>query len=175
MPKDLGKVLEKRINKVNYEYRKDKLAVIKKEEVPIHVTRRGLVATLSTVDYTGAIKVKINDQIIGLGIVFDAKETKSKTSFPLSNIHQHQLEFLKLHEEIGSCSFLLIQFTSIHREEAFMVPINFIYKVWENARDGGKKSIKYDQFDKNWLVKIDNYLTNILNKEWKGSLEKMFK
>ena len=41
----------------------------------------------STLDYTGIYKNKY--------IEFDAKETKSKTSFPLSNIHSHQLEHIK--------------------------------------------------------------------------------
>ena len=79
--------LEKRANKANLKYRKSKKAVIQKVRTPILYTRKGLIAQQSTVDYTGIIAPK------GQGIAFDAKETKNKTSFPLKNIHQHQLNF----------------------------------------------------------------------------------
>lgn len=41
----------------------------------------------STLDYNGIYKGKY--------IEFDAKETKNKTSFPISNIHRHQIDYVR--------------------------------------------------------------------------------
>ena len=45
--------------------------------------------TPSTTDYNGVYN--------GYYIDFEAKETKNKTSFPLNNIHSHQVEHMKIH------------------------------------------------------------------------------
>jgi recombination protein U len=181
MPKNLGKKLERRINKANYKYRKDRTAMIKKEEIPIHITKLGPKASMSTVDYIGIVplwaplKEIIGLHMVGAYIAFDAKETKVKTSFPLANIHQHQLEFLKYIRSLGGIAFFLIQFTSLHEDEAFMVPIPVIDKAWENARKGKRKSIRYKDFKKQWLVPIDNYLNHFINQSCINSWIKMYK
>ena len=114
--------LEKRANKANLSYRKTKKALIQKVPTPILYTRRGLIAQQSTVDYTGILAPK------GKGIAFDAKETKSKTSFPLANIHEHQLNFLELFESLGGIAFFLIHFKTLHPEEAFVTPLSLVQK-----------------------------------------------
>ena len=114
--------LEKRANKANLKYRKSKKALIQKVPTPILYTRKGLIAQQSTVDYTGIIAPK------GQGIAFDAKETKNKTSFPLKNIHQHQLNFLNLFEELGGIAFFLIHFKSVYENEAFKTPLKLVNK-----------------------------------------------
>ena len=57
--------------------------------------------TPSTTDFNGIYK--------GYYIDFDAKETNSKTSFPLSNIHHHQIEHLKDVHQHGGIAFLIVQ------------------------------------------------------------------
>lgn len=171
-----GKNLERRINRANYRYRKEGTAMIKKEEVPILITATKLQPTLSTVDYTGSLTIWYKDnKKVGLFIAFDAKECASKTSFPLKNIHQHQLEFLKAHQQLGSKTFFLIHFTSLHIDEAFLVPIDFIDAAWTAAEQGGSKSIKYEKFNKDWLVPIDNYLINLINKSCENLLDATYK
>lgn len=88
MPKRRGKALESSINKCNLKYRKDKLAIIQNINTPVLLTKAGVVTKTSTVDYFGVCGPN------GHAIAFDAKETKSKTSFPLKNIHDHQIVFL---------------------------------------------------------------------------------
>tara|TARA_Y100000034_G_C6795341_1_gene356424 strand:- start:583 stop:942 length:360 start_codon:yes stop_codon:yes gene_type:complete len=114
-----GNELEKKANKANLGYRKRKEALILKVPVPILYTAKGLVVQQSTVDYTGLIKG-------GKFIAFDAKETQNKTSFPLRNIHEHQLNYLELVEELGGIAFFLIHFKKLYATEAFMTPLSII-------------------------------------------------
>ena len=130
--------LEKRANKANLNYRKAKEALILKVPVPILYTSKGLIAQRSTVDYTGLIKG-------GKFIAFDAKETKSKTSFPLSNIHDHQLNYLELVEELGGIGFFLIHFTQLYDNEAFVTPLSIVKKYWYGNT---RKSIPIKDFKK---------------------------
>jgi len=128
--------LEKKANKANLRYRKSKQALILKVPTPILYTRRGLVAQQSTVDYTGLIKG-------GQFIAFDAKETQSKTSFPLANIHQHQLTYLELVEELGGQAFFLIHFKKLHSEQAYITPIPLVSRYWYREK---RKSIPIKEF-----------------------------
>ena len=56
----------------------------------------------STVDYIGAVQ--------GIPVCFDAKECSVDT-FPLSNIHPHQVEFMNAFEQQGGIAFFLIFFS----------------------------------------------------------------
>tara|TARA_B100001758_G_scaffold247955_1_gene269092 strand:- start:18790 stop:19155 length:366 start_codon:yes stop_codon:yes gene_type:complete len=114
--------LEKKANKINLVYRKEKRALIQKVPTPILYTRKGLIAQRSTVDYTGILAPG------GKGIAFDAKETKNKTSFPLSNIHEHQLAFLDIFESLGGIAFFLIHFKSVHKDKVFVTPLSLVHK-----------------------------------------------
>ena len=91
-----GMTLENDINITNDYYKNNKIALIYKKPTPIKVIKvnyaktrilDGFYETQSTLDYNGIYKEKY--------IEFDAKETRSKTSYPLSNIHKHQLEHIK--------------------------------------------------------------------------------
>ena len=83
------------INKVNYHSRKDALITEAHFKIP------------STTDYNGIFKGKYID--------FEAKETKNKTSFPLSNIHTHQIEHLKKIINLGGIGFIIVRFTSLNQ------------------------------------------------------------
>lgn len=149
----------------------DKIAIINKVEVPILVTKTGLIPRQSTVDFTGIYsksykEVGVRPDFaqtvkVGRGIAFDAKETENKTSFPLKNIHQHQLTFLEYFSEVGGDAFLLIQFKKIHTDHAFVTPLDFVKKFWYDT--GSRRSLPYKEFDKAWLVSIDDYLKYFLN------------
>ena len=88
-----GMDLEELINLSNEYYLQEDIAVIYKKPTPITIVdasfdTHGRVITKayfkepSTLDYNGIYRGKYVD--------FDAKVTKSKTSFPLSNLHEHQ-------------------------------------------------------------------------------------
>ena len=82
-----GMTLEQDINITNDYYMDKKIALIYKKPIPIKVIRINQTKTRivdafyekkSTLDYSGIYKEKY--------IEFDAKETNSKTSFPISNM-----------------------------------------------------------------------------------------
>lgn len=151
-----GKDLEKRANRQNILYRKDFQALILKVEVPIIITSKGLVAKQSTVDYTGTLNG-------GKSIAFDAKETRSKTSFPLANIEEHQLAYLSFQQKLGGIAFFMIHFKTVYPDQAFITPVSLI-KKYHNV-DGMRKSIPLKEFKKKWLIKIENYLEKVKEME----------
>lgn len=111
--KNRGLDLEFLINITNEYYLENDIAVIYKKPTPITVHKvdykhnkvtEGYYKTPSTLDYNGIYKGKYID--------FDAKETLNKTSFPLSNIHPHQIKHIKRVIEHGGISFIILKMNS---------------------------------------------------------------
>ena len=110
--KNRGMWLESIINDSNTYYLNKDIALIYKKPTPIKVldvsypTRKTTVINkavfenISTLDYVGIYK--------GRYIEFDAKESKSKTSFPLANIKKHQIDHIRNVIKHGGLSFLII-------------------------------------------------------------------
>ncbi|RIN84004.1 Holliday junction resolvase RecU, partial [Mammaliicoccus sciuri] len=90
-----GMRLEEEIDKSNEYFRLENIAVIHKKPTPIQIVdvdypkrqkaviKEAYFRKPSTTDYNGVYN--------GYYIDFEAKETKNKTSFPLNNIHDHQV------------------------------------------------------------------------------------
>ena len=111
-----GMTLESDINSSNKYYLENDIALIYKKPTPIKVVKvnyernkitEGYYEVPSTTDYNGIYK--------GQYIDFEAKETKSKTSFSLNNIHPHQIKHLISVERHGGISFLIIRFTVLNK------------------------------------------------------------
>lgn len=112
-----GMNLEADLNITNSYYRDIDKAYIYKKPTPIKIvdvdykSRQTAVITKayfaepSTTDYNGLYKGKYID--------FEAKETKSKTSFSLRNIHTHQIKHLSNIINHNGIAFLIIRFTTI--------------------------------------------------------------
>ena len=107
-----GSTLEELVNRTNEQYREKGLALIQKIPTPItpvkmdkntrHITL-AYFEQKSTVDYIGAVQ--------GIPVCFDAKECCVKT-FPLANIHPHQVAFMEEFEKQKGISFFLIYFSA---------------------------------------------------------------
>ena len=105
-----GSVLEEALNITNEKYRREKLALVQKIPTPItpmeidqekhHITL-AYFEQKSTVDYIGNVQ--------GVPVCFDAKECAADT-FPIQNIHEHQVNFMREFEEQDGVAFLLILF-----------------------------------------------------------------
>ena len=146
-----GSTLEELINRTNDSYREKKLALIQKVPTPItpiaidkesrHITL-AYFEQKSTVDYIGAVQ--------GIPVCFDAKECAAST-FPLQNIHPHQIAFMKEFEEQGGVSFIILSFTE--KGEIYYLPFADVYRFWKRMEDGGRKSFTYEEVDKAWQIR----------------------
>lgn len=138
-----GMDLEELINQSNEFYLTQDIAVIYKKPTPITISEvkygtkervitKAYFRTPSTLDYNGIYKGKYID--------FDAKETQNKTSFPLNNIHEHQLYHIKRVIEHGGISFLIIYMNS----NFYYLDGNDILDFIENNQ---RKSIPYSYIE----------------------------
>ena len=146
-----GSTLEDMINHTNEIYREKKLALIQKIPTPItpitieKSTRHITLAYFdqkSTVDYIGAVQ--------GIPVCFDAKECAVKT-FPLQNVHEHQIRFMKEFEEQGGIAFIILHFTAL--DEMYYIPFRDLEKFWKRMEAGGRKSFTYDEIDKTYQIR----------------------
>ena len=132
-----GSFLEELINMTNDKYRSQKLALVQKVPTPIkpitidQTTRHITLAYFeqkSTVDYIGVVQ--------GIPICFDAKECATDR-FPLANVHEHQIRFMKEFEEQDGIAFLLIYFKA---KDTFMyLPYAKLDEFWSRMEEGGVK------------------------------------
>ena len=144
-----GMNLEEDINLSNEYYTDHGIALITKRPTPINVVKvdytkgakivDAYFEKQSTTDYNGVYKGKYID--------FEAKNTKSKTSFPLNNIEQHQIDHLKRVIKHGGIAFFIIQFQT--RNEVYLLDAQFVIDFWEN---GDRKSIPYETFKKEGIL-----------------------
>lgn len=134
----MGNKLEKTANKVHINYRQKGEALITKIPTPVIPTSQGLVPKKSTVDYSGLLSG-------GRFIAFDAKQTKIKTRFDLSNISGHQLEYLEFVRRLGGIVFFLIHFTELYDDQVYVTPIDIVQKYWYD--EDARQSIPIDDFE----------------------------
>lgn len=157
-----GSTLEDMLNRTNEKYRANGLALIQKIPTPItpiDIDKQSRHITLayfeqkSTVDYIGAVQ--------GIPVCFDAKECNSDT-FPLANIHEHQVSFMEQFEKQDGISFILISFT--HRDQFYYLKFKDLLRFWERAKNGGRKSFRIEELDPDYfLPEVSGVLVPYLN------------
>ena len=149
-----GSTLEELINRTNEKYREQKLALIQKVPTPITPIKMdkehrqislAYFEQKSTVDYIGVVQ--------GIPVCFDAKECTTDT-FPLQNIHEHQIQFMKEYEEQGGVSFLIIYYTN--KDRLYYLPYRHLVVFWERALNGGRKSFRFDELDDSYVFHQKN-------------------
>ena len=148
-----GMGLEADINASNEYYLNNDKAVIYKKPTPItinkvnyHSRTDALITeahfnTPSTTDYNGVYKGKYID--------FEAKETKNKTSFPLNNIHTHQIAHIRKITKLGGIGFIIVRFTTL--DETYYLSSDKLLSFIDNKN---RKSIPLEYFrEKGYLIK----------------------
>lgn len=148
-----GMTLENDLNETNNYYLIHDIAVVHKKPTPITINRvdyksrtdaiirEARFKVPSTTDYNGIYKGKYID--------FEAKETKNKTSFPISNIHIHQIEHLKKITKLGGIGFIIVRFTSL--DETYYLSSDELISFIESKE---RKSIPIEYFRKyGYLIK----------------------
>ena len=157
--KNRGLLFEDEINTSNEYYRSINKAVIYKKPTPLKIVKTGNNANNkfcineayfekpSTTDYNGIYK--------GMYIDFEAKETKNKTSFPLNNIHAHQVEHLAKIIEHGGIGFVIVNFKML----------NEIYildgKIVKKYMDGETSSIPLSVFKNEGVLVPQGYIITV--------------
>lgn len=148
-----GEALEEQINTTNELYREKGLALVQKIPTPIKPVRidsekrvitLGYFEQKSTVDYIGAVQ--------GVPICFDAKET-TKAFLPMSNIHEHQVAFMREFKAQGGLAFLIVYFKKY--ETHHLLPIEQLEPLYKASLAGGRKSIPYATFEKAYPIQIE--------------------
>lgn len=149
-----GSGLEDMINLTNNVYREKALALIQKIPTPItpitidKETRHITLAYFdqkSTVDYIGAVQ--------GIPVCFDAKECKAKR-FPLANIHEHQIRFMKEFEQQDGIAFFLIYFKD--EDRYYYLRLKEALLFWERKESKGPKSFDVSELTADYFFKAKN-------------------
>lgn len=151
-----GSLLETLINMTNDKYREQGLALVQKVPTPItpvNINDKGQITlayfdSKSTVDYIGVVQ--------GIPICFDAKEC-NKPTFPLQNIHEHQVKFMEDFESQDGIAFMVIYFSDT--DEYYYSPFKEIKKYWNRAANGGRKSIKREEFIAGYYLDVTGKTT----------------
>ena len=136
-----GSTLEDFVNRTNEYYMEKNLALIQKIPTPItpvRIDKEHRQITLayfeqrSTVDYIGVVQ--------GIPVCFDAKECVADT-FPLQNIHEHQIEFMGRFEKQEGIAFFLLYYSAK----------NILYYM---RYEGGRKSFRLEELDPEFFMEL---------------------
>lgn len=136
-----GMDFETEINATNAYYLTHGLAVIHKKPTPVQIVKvdypkrsraritEAYFRQASTTDYSGVYQ--------GYYIDFEAKETKNKTSFPLKNFHEHQIDHMESVINQDGIAFVLLHFTVLSR--TFLLKATDLIPFYKEKQ--GQKSI----------------------------------
>lgn len=155
-----GMNLEKDLNETNTFYINTNKAFIYKKPTPIQITKvdypsrshavikEAYFKEPSTTDYNGLYQGKYID--------FEAKETNNKTSFPLDNIHKHQIKHLENIYNNGGICFIIVRFNKLNLTYVLMAKdlIDFI-------KNNSRKSIPLEYFKTNAYLIEEKYIPRI--------------
>ena len=154
-----GMSLESDLNDTNKYYIDQKIAFIYKKPTPIQITqveysKKGKVIKEayfkepSTTDYNGLYK--------GYYIDFEAKETNLSTSFPLKNIHPHQIKHIQNIYEHGGIAFLIVRFTKQNKN--FVL---FAKEFLSYLKEEKRQSIPLSYFEEHAYLIEEKYIPRL--------------
>ncbi len=96
----------------------------------------------STVDYIGAVQ--------GIPVCFDAKECAGIT-FPIQNVHEHQIVFMEDFERQGGIAFLVIYFSSVNK--FYYLRFKKLVEFWNRSKTGHRKSFTIEEMEDDFEIK----------------------
>lgn len=138
-----GMSFENDIQSANAFYLASNMAIIHKKPTPVQIVKvsypkraaaiitEAYFKTPSTTDFNGIFKGKYID--------FEAKETTNLTSFPLQNLHEHQVKHMEQVDEHGGIAFLLVKFSKLN--EVYLLPFEKLTDFWQEYKQGKRRSI----------------------------------
>lgn len=152
-----GDALEGLITLTNDYYKNHGFARVDKAATPVTVVEldgRGLISKAyfekkATVDFYGIVQ--------GHYIAFDAKET-NLGSFPIKNLHAHQVEYMDDVTKQGGLAFLIVHFKRYGTY--YLLPFEVLQPYFQKCANG-RKSIPYSQMVPSLEIKMTH--NGILN------------
>ena len=152
-----GMDLEDIINDTNEYLRENDIALIYKKPTPIGISKvsydnnklsidKAYFASQSTLDYNGLYQGKY--------VEFEAKSTENKTSFPLANIHDHQILHIRRVIKNNGIVFLIIRINNL----IYMLSGNNFLNYIDNH---DRKSIPYNYIKENGILLTYNYFKGL--------------
>lgn len=168
-----GMDFEEEINQSNLYYLTHDIAVIHKKPTPVQIVKvdypRRSAAVITEAYFRQASTTDYNGVYRGYYLDFEVKETKNKTSFPLKNIHTHQIEHIQHCLAQDGICFVLLWFSSLNR--CFFFCGEALLWHWSEQKVSGKKSIPLSAIEKEgievqlgvapripYLLAVDQYL-----------------
>ncbi len=136
--------LEAIIETANMYYRDNDIAYIYKKPTPIkvvHVEYNNKGKRITDAFYETPSTLDFNGLYNGYYIEFDAKETNNKTSFPIGNVHPHQINHIRNIDRHKGIVFLIIMMN----EKYYLL----LGKTFINYIDNNKRSSIPYEFIKN--------------------------
>jgi recombination protein U len=151
-----GMTLEEDLNETNRYYLEQSIAVIHKKPTPVQIVKvdypkrsaavikEAYFKQASTTDYNGVYKGRYLD--------FEAKETKNKTSFPLQNFHDHQIEHMKQVRNQNGIAFVILRFSLT--DEVYLLDAKYLIEIYDQKESSRKSIRKLDIENFGFLIKI---------------------
>lgn len=136
-----GMSFEAAINETNHYYLSQQLAVIHKKPTPVQIVKvdypmrsrakivEAYFRQASTTDYSGVYK--------GHYVDFEAKETRQKTSMPMKNFHEHQIQHMEDVLIQGGLCFVLLHFSTLR--ETYLLASTYLITYYREV--SGTKSM----------------------------------
>ncbi|MFW3587852.1 Holliday junction resolvase RecU [Vagococcus fluvialis] len=158
-----GMSFEAEINQTNQYYLDRNIAVIHKKPTPVQIVKvdypKRSAAVIKEAYFKEASTTDYNGIYNGRYIDFEAKETKNKTLFPLSNFHEHQIIHMENCLNQKGIVFVLLFFSS--NKEYFLVPSQLVISYWKNQSQNGRKSIPLKDIKEHGYEIIPGYAPRI--------------
>ena len=70
-------------------------------------------------------------------------------TFPLHNIHEHQMTFMRDFEKQDAISFFLIYYST--KNLLYYMRFEEIEVFWERMKQGGRKSVRFEELDEEYF------------------------
>jgi len=157
-----GMDLEATINETNDYYIANDVAYIYKKPIPIQIVKVDYAcrsaARISEAYYKVPSTTDYNGIYHGKYIDFEAKETRTKTAFPMKNIHEHQVKHLENIVRHGGIGFIIVAFTTVGK--TFLLDASYVIEYYKRAVDG-RKSITYAEFEQYGHEIMEGYVKRL--------------
>lgn len=144
-----GMTLEEDINATNQYYLTHDICVIHKKPTPVQIVKvdypKRSAAVIKEAYFKQASTTDYNGLYRGRYLDFEAKETRNKTSFPLHNFHEHQIEHMKDIIKHDGIAFVIVRFETL--DKTFFLDATKLFPIWDRQYNtAGRKSITLQYF-----------------------------